>query len=376
MGRSIVQCSDEYYVTASAPVPSAAAYDGYPQYENGIGMVRHMLEDWVRTKRRLRERPMPIVGRRACHRFRAALAAPLLQPIARELERTRRRRHRCSPQVTKTRLRRTSERRRSALRQGLRRHSSQVSTPTCFILPRPSLDYFGEKFLDSMTVDEVEAALGAPITFATRWSDVVRILAGPAPALRATPPPTAPSGASFRTARLPTPDAAAQHGRTCRHEGSGIPCGRATRTVRLRNRGHRVHALAGPGREVFRLRPHGCEGPPQAALLPPGATVSSEYTVDGSDIVETEPALVRQASSTHSEAAISGYFAQELAQRGWSRTASAAPAKDTIGVLGTNGVHWARGDLRLDSSFAAQIVTPAGGAPLSFTVRITRIRAQ
>jgi putative radical SAM enzyme (TIGR03279 family) len=39
-GATIVQCSDEYYVTADVPVPGRAAYDGLPQYENGIGMVR------------------------------------------------------------------------------------------------------------------------------------------------------------------------------------------------------------------------------------------------------------------------------------------------------------------------------------------------
>jgi NifB/MoaA-like Fe-S oxidoreductase len=48
--------------------------------------------------------------------------------------------------------------------------------PDCYILPRPSLDYFGEKFLDSMTVEEAEAGLGAPLGFASTWSEVVRIL--------------------------------------------------------------------------------------------------------------------------------------------------------------------------------------------------------
>ena len=48
--------------------------------------------------------------------------------------------------------------------------------PDAFVLPRPSLDYFGQKFLDSMTIEEVEQAVGAPLTFATQWSEVVRIL--------------------------------------------------------------------------------------------------------------------------------------------------------------------------------------------------------
>jgi putative radical SAM enzyme (TIGR03279 family) len=40
LGRSLVQASDEYYLIAERPFPKAASYDGFPQHENGIGMVR------------------------------------------------------------------------------------------------------------------------------------------------------------------------------------------------------------------------------------------------------------------------------------------------------------------------------------------------
>ena len=46
----------------------------------------------------------------------------------------------------------------------------------CVVLPRPSLDYFGRHFLDSMTVDELESRIGLPVTFATQWKEVLRIL--------------------------------------------------------------------------------------------------------------------------------------------------------------------------------------------------------
>jgi NifB/MoaA-like Fe-S oxidoreductase len=61
--------------------------------------------------------------------------------------------------------------------------------PDCFVLPRASLDYFGRHFLDSMTVEEAEDALGTPLAFASRWSEVARIVArGPAaPAVNAAP---------------------------------------------------------------------------------------------------------------------------------------------------------------------------------------------
>ena len=32
--------ADEYYLLAERPFPDAAAYDGFPQHENGIGMAR------------------------------------------------------------------------------------------------------------------------------------------------------------------------------------------------------------------------------------------------------------------------------------------------------------------------------------------------
>jgi NifB/MoaA-like Fe-S oxidoreductase len=40
LGRRLVFASDEYYLMAAAPFPPADAYEGYPQHENGIGMVR------------------------------------------------------------------------------------------------------------------------------------------------------------------------------------------------------------------------------------------------------------------------------------------------------------------------------------------------
>ena len=52
----------------------------------------------------------------------------------------------------------------------------------CYVLPRASLDYFGEKFLDSMTVEEAAERLGSALAFAALWSDVVAILErGPTP---------------------------------------------------------------------------------------------------------------------------------------------------------------------------------------------------
>jgi putative radical SAM enzyme (TIGR03279 family) len=47
LGRRLVFASDEYYLMAGRPVPDAAAYEGYPQHENGIGMVQAFRESFA-----------------------------------------------------------------------------------------------------------------------------------------------------------------------------------------------------------------------------------------------------------------------------------------------------------------------------------------
>jgi NifB/MoaA-like Fe-S oxidoreductase len=40
LGRSLVHAADEYYLLADRPCPALEHYDGCPQHENGIGMLR------------------------------------------------------------------------------------------------------------------------------------------------------------------------------------------------------------------------------------------------------------------------------------------------------------------------------------------------
>lgn len=173
-GATIVQCSDEFYVTAGAPIPGAAAYDGFPQYENGIGMVRTMLQDWTSTKRRLRGRakPGPLSGRSVLIGT-ANLIAPVLAPIAREFSELTGADVRVRGVTNTVFGERVNV---SGLVCGKDYVEQLAGLPgDIVILPRPSLDYFGEKFLDSMTIDEAEAAIGRSIAFAALWSEVLDV---------------------------------------------------------------------------------------------------------------------------------------------------------------------------------------------------------
>jgi putative radical SAM enzyme (TIGR03279 family) len=48
--RTVIYPSDEWYLVAGREVPSAETYDGFPQLENGVGMVRQLVDEWEALK--------------------------------------------------------------------------------------------------------------------------------------------------------------------------------------------------------------------------------------------------------------------------------------------------------------------------------------
>ncbi|MBM6817047.1 DUF512 domain-containing protein [Olsenella uli] len=51
LGITRFQLSDEFYVDARLPVPAAETYDGYPQFYDGIGMLRSFLDETALLRR-------------------------------------------------------------------------------------------------------------------------------------------------------------------------------------------------------------------------------------------------------------------------------------------------------------------------------------
>jgi putative radical SAM enzyme (TIGR03279 family) len=47
-GRAFVYPSDEFYIVAGRKIPPSSAYDGFPQIENGVGIVRNFLSEFRR----------------------------------------------------------------------------------------------------------------------------------------------------------------------------------------------------------------------------------------------------------------------------------------------------------------------------------------
>jgi len=67
-GTRVVFAADEMYVLAGETVPPARAYEGFPQMENGIGMLRSTMDRWakgeddIRPRNGSRERVVVVTG--------------------------------------------------------------------------------------------------------------------------------------------------------------------------------------------------------------------------------------------------------------------------------------------------------------------------
>jgi putative radical SAM enzyme (TIGR03279 family) len=58
-GRGFVYASDEFYIVAGRTLPPARAYDGFPQIENGVGIVRSFLGEFRKQARNFPARLTP-----------------------------------------------------------------------------------------------------------------------------------------------------------------------------------------------------------------------------------------------------------------------------------------------------------------------------
>ena len=78
----LVFASDEFYLTAGITVPPAARYGGFPQTENGVGLVRLFKDQWSRVRRQL---PATAIKPLRFAVVTGSLAGSLLQQVVDEL---------------------------------------------------------------------------------------------------------------------------------------------------------------------------------------------------------------------------------------------------------------------------------------------------
>jgi putative radical SAM enzyme (TIGR03279 family) len=173
-GRRFVYPSDELYLLAGRAVPGAQTYEGFPQAQNGVGLVRLFLEDWARTKRRLRRQAprMAISGATLVtglgfepHLARVACDLGEMLGIACRVIGVENRFF--GEPVTVAGLLTA----RDVIEQLSGKELGDV-----VILPRSMLDAAGERTLDDWSLAEVGRALGRPVVTAGLASEVVGAL--------------------------------------------------------------------------------------------------------------------------------------------------------------------------------------------------------
>jgi len=81
-GTRLVWAADEFYLSATKPVPIASAYEGFPQLQNGVGLVREFRDSAARARRIL---PTALDKPLTLSLVTGVLAAPMLEEWARFL---------------------------------------------------------------------------------------------------------------------------------------------------------------------------------------------------------------------------------------------------------------------------------------------------
>lgn len=57
LGTRLVYLSDEFYIKAELPEPNAEEYEGFPQLENGVGLVASMREEFMSALKMIKNKP-------------------------------------------------------------------------------------------------------------------------------------------------------------------------------------------------------------------------------------------------------------------------------------------------------------------------------
>ena len=160
-GTTVFWCSDEFYLMAQRPLPEDEYYEDYRQMENGVGMLRSLETEFMAG---LRTCDVPD----AIPSFTIATghsAAPMIEQL---LERAKEQIPGLQGQVVAITNHFFGERITvSGLVTGrdLIDQLKDVALGERLLLPDSMLRYHENVFLDDVTIEQVSAELGVPVTF-------------------------------------------------------------------------------------------------------------------------------------------------------------------------------------------------------------------
>jgi putative radical SAM enzyme (TIGR03279 family) len=169
LGRRLVFPADELFLLAGRPLPGSSYYEGFPQLQNGVGLVRVMLNDWRQARRSL---PSSVGSPRRVVWLCGRAAAPALRAMAsdastvdgltvevREVENTV-----FGSAITVSGLMTGRDAARTL-------HDVEADRA---VLPRSAFGYEGARTIDDWSVPDLEAETGLAIRLGRTATDLVR----------------------------------------------------------------------------------------------------------------------------------------------------------------------------------------------------------
>lgn len=179
LGLTFVYPSDEWYLLAGRPVPSASEYDGFGQTENGVGMVRQFLDEWDQAKPQISN-----VKYQKATLVCGELAAPLLQGVVDELNALTGSDVRVAPIinnwygiVTVSGLLTGHDVVEQLMGNGAACRDTSLPGEAV-LLPRVMFDNSGQVTLDDMTPAQIQEALRMPVAVAQHPGEMLAAMRG------------------------------------------------------------------------------------------------------------------------------------------------------------------------------------------------------
>ena len=166
VGRGLVYPSDELFLLAGLPLPGERFYDGFPQLQNGVGLIRVLLADWRRQRRQL---PAALPRPRRVAWLSGRAAYPALAEMAHDANRV-------ANLAVQARAAENTLFGSTISVSGLMSGRDAVAALRSMdvdaaVLPRSAFGFEGARTLDEWTVEGISEATGVPVRVARTASE-------------------------------------------------------------------------------------------------------------------------------------------------------------------------------------------------------------
>lgn len=178
INKSFIYLGDEFYINAKHEVPVREFYDGFPQLENGIGLVRIFLEEWASyTLTAEQDKFLRSAGQKKYLIVTGKSAQQIIEPLITRFNQEYNTKHKVlvvennffGPLITVTGLLVAED-----ILQAVKSYPQEYDS---LILPAVTLRKGENIFLDNMTLNEFIGVLDKPVQIVQNGSDLKILLA-------------------------------------------------------------------------------------------------------------------------------------------------------------------------------------------------------